>query len=211
MHWFNLGLCILLIGCQQQENQIDVERSPDNIELFGEGFISTGLYERDMAISHDGNELIYTLGNYKQTIRCLVMIQRTKTGWGEKEVISFSGKYHDIEPFYSPDGNQLFFASTRPMDLNEERSDYNIWVSQRSDLGWADPIALNSNINTENGEYYPSVSANGNLYFTATRDEGMKGLGWKIFISASFSMESTKAHRFWIQISIPKRTNLMLS
>ena len=153
--------------------QIELAHSPNEAELFGEGLISTELYERDMAISPDGKEMIYTLGNYKQTTRSLVIIRKENQKWGEKQILSFSGKYQDIEPFYSVDGSQLFFASNRPIGSDVKRKDYNIWVSKKIDGKWDKPQALGTHINTSKDEFYPSVSKNGNLYFTATRSNGV--------------------------------------
>lgn len=167
-------LLIILSSCAKQKTKpIELEHTPDNIELFGKGFISTALYERDIAISADGNEIIYTLGNFKQTRRSLVSITKKDGKWGEKQVLGFSGKYNDIEPFFSVDGNQLFFASNRPMEGDTTRTDYNIWVTQRNSTGWDEPSPLDTLINTEKDEFFPAVSKNGNLYFTATREDGI--------------------------------------
>jgi hypothetical protein len=38
---------------------------------------------------------------------------------------------------------------------------------------WSDPIALGIGINTDGDEFYPSLSSNQNLYFTATCDNGI--------------------------------------
>jgi hypothetical protein len=53
------------------------------------------------------------------------------------------------------------------------RSDYNIWVSERASNGWSDPLPLDTLINTENDEFYPSLSKNNNLYFTSMRKNGI--------------------------------------
>jgi len=165
---------VLLFSCQEEKKiQIDLNHTPNRIEIFGEDFISTSLYERDIAISPDGNEIIYTLGNYKQTIRSLISIKKEGNGWGEKQILPFSGRYSDIEPFFSPDGNRLYFASNRPMDQDSTRNDYNIWLSERTNSDWDDPQPLDTLINTAKDEFYPALSKNGNLYFTATRKNGI--------------------------------------
>ena len=112
---FYLLLILLFLSCQQNKKaKLDLNHSSTELAVFGEGFISTGLMERDIAISPDGNELIYTLGNHKQTRRCLVNVEKINGVWGEKKILYFSGKYQDIEPFFSPDGHRLYFASNRP-------------------------------------------------------------------------------------------------
>ena len=68
----------------------------------------------------------------------------------------------------------MYFSSNRPLPGHPERTDYNIWYSERTSQGWAEPTPLDSVINKKGDEYYPSLSLNGNLYFTAAR-EGGKG------------------------------------
>ena len=63
-----------------------MEESPENIELFGEDFISTKLYERDIAISQDGAEIIYTIGDYKQQKRFLAVTTKTNGKWSSPEI-----------------------------------------------------------------------------------------------------------------------------
>ncbi len=145
----------------------------DNVELFAENFVSTNLYERDIAISSAGDEIIFTLGDYKQSKRCLVSIRKKAGKWGDKEILSFSGLYNDIEPFFSPDGNKLYFSSDRPLEAVSSKRNYNIWVSDRTASGWGEPEPLPSAINTINDEFFPSVSKNGNLYFTSVRGNGV--------------------------------------
>jgi len=164
----------LLIQCNPDSpNQIDLDFHPQALEVFAPDIVSTNLYERDIAISPDGNEIIFTLGDYNQSRRCLVLIKKNGSKWGEREVLSFSGKYSDIEPFFSPDGRKLYFASNRPVAADTNRSDYNIWVSERVSQGWGNPQILQPDINTKNDEFFPSVSKNNNLYFTAARNKGI--------------------------------------
>jgi len=164
----------LLNQCHSDKsNNIDLENTPDEVELFGNKYISTDLYERDIAISPKGDEIVFTLSDYKQVKRCLVKIEKIGNSWSEKEILSFSGQYSDIEPCFSVNGNELYFASDRPIDLGSERGDYNIWVSKRINNGWSEPQPLQSSINSEKDEFFPSIAKNGNLYFTSVREKGI--------------------------------------
>lgn len=172
-----LFLTIIISGCKEVKQQeaiaLDIDLITDKVEIFGEGIVSTNLYERDIAISPNGKELIYSLGDYKQQKRCLVRIIKFEEKWSEPEILNISGKYQDIEPFYADEGQKLFFASNRPIMKDSEREDYNIWYSDRVGNKWSEPKAMNEKINSEKDEFYPSLSRNGNLYFTGTRKEGM--------------------------------------
>ncbi len=153
--------------------QIDLGSVPSRVEVFADGIVSTTLFERDIAISPDGNEIIFTLGDYRQSRRCLVRFVKVDGMWSKKEILSFSGRYHDIEPAFSVDGKKLFFASNRPVGADSTRSDYNIWVSDRTGHTWGEPQPLMQEINSRQDEFYPSVSRNGNLYFTSVRENGV--------------------------------------
>ncbi len=169
----NLFCWLLIVSCVSPDYpQLLLDVNPDTVELFGRNVISTPLYERDIAISPDGNEIIYTAGDYRQNIRCLVSLKRHNGHWGEKRILPFSGRYQDIEPFITPDGNRLFFASNRPLAGDSLRSDYNIWVSDKAGDRWEPPFPVSARINTTGDEYYPSLSKKGHLYFTAVRTNG---------------------------------------
>ena len=173
-----LFLSLALFNCQSKNDRseaysIDIETTAKGLTLFGEHVISTSLYERDLAISPQGDQLIYTLSDYKQNKRCLVVLNQENGIWANAEILNISGKYQDIEPFYSPNGDRLYFASNRPIYNDNTRDDYNIWYSDRINGYWSEPVALDSIINTRGDEFFPSLSNKGNLFFTATRDYGM--------------------------------------
>lgn len=164
----------LFFTCQSSKQiDINLDYSPEKAELFANGIVSTHLYERDIAISPEGDEIIYTLSDSKHLKRCLVGIKKVGDRWHSRQILNFSGKYSDIEPFISPDGRNLYFASTRPMNADTSRTDFNIWVSQKKETGWSEPIPLPLEINTVDDEFFPSVSKNNNLYFTASRKNGI--------------------------------------
>ncbi|WP_420603045.1 TolB family protein [Flagellimonas sp.] len=152
--------------------KINLEKSPNELEIFANGLISTGLHERDLAITPDKNELYYTLGSHNDAKRAIIKVSKSNADWNSQNIASFSGIYNDIEPFISPDGSKFFFCSDRPMDADSTRTDYNIWVMDKTENGWGEPNPLGENINTPGNEFYPSVSKNGNLYFTAIKPEG---------------------------------------
>jgi hypothetical protein len=136
-------------------------------EIFAPGIISTGLATRDVAMTPDGNELYFavTLGG-----RTMIMETHQRDGiWTEPAVASFSGRYLDIEPAISPDGQRFFFLSTRPQAGQEEKSGWvyqDIWVMDREGEAWGEPYNLGSPVNSDAPEYFPSVTTDGTMYFT---------------------------------------------
>ncbi|MCF7560221.1 hypothetical protein L3X39_06180 [Sabulilitoribacter multivorans] len=124
---------------------------------------------RDIAISPNGNEVMFTAQSVMGNLSAIIHIKKENDTWLKPEVASFSGQHFDLEPFFSHDGLTLFFVSTRPLDSSStEPKDFDIWYVKRTDLdaNWSEPTNMGAPINTEHGEFYPSISNNGNFYFT---------------------------------------------
>lgn len=125
---------------------------------------------RDVALSVDEQELYFSIQSYKKEYSNIVRLTKKNDKWQETKVASFSGQYFDIEPTLSNNGLKLYFASNRPKtDTSLVSSDFDIWYVKRKNLNseWSDPINMGPTINTKNNEFYPSIAANGNFYFTA--------------------------------------------
>jgi len=142
---------------------------PDSIpELFAPGVVSTGMFTRDVAISPDGKEIYFcvALGNY--TYSTILYSKEVNGRWLPPEIVPFSGGpgVLDFEPALSADGSRLYFLSTRPHG-DEEPGDQDIWMVERDESGnWGLPENLGEPVNTDGGEFFPSLTSDGTLYFT---------------------------------------------
>ena len=141
------------------------------VSLFMPEKVNTHLNERDFAISPVGDEIMFTRSTVDNKYRVIVHMMKIEKGWSEPEIVPFSGNFNDLEPFYSPDGQKLFFASNRTEDQSSQKKDYDIWYAQKEYGLWANPVRLDTSINTHGNEFYPSVASNGNLYFTGERSD----------------------------------------
>ena len=104
--------------------------------LFAPGVVSTGFYERDLAVSPDGTEIFYGLVFGKHVT---IMHTRLVNGaWTEPEIAPFA---RDLSCFYfepalSSDGNRLYFLCTRAPAGQEPKRGWayqNIWAVDRAD------------------------------------------------------------------------------
>ncbi|MEJ2722831.1 MAG: hypothetical protein P8181_17085, partial [bacterium] len=75
-------------------------------KLFAPGFISTGLYERDVAMTPDGNELYFGLmsGGYVM----IAVTKRVNGEWTRPEIAPFCSDpdAYDLEGCITPDGKR---------------------------------------------------------------------------------------------------------
>jgi Tol biopolymer transport system component len=118
----------------------------------------------------DGRTAIYSM----EVGSGYVLLQTRLSGgrWGPPEVLPFSGVHSDAEAALSPDGSLLVFASRRPRPGGEPRADYDLWAVERSATGaWGIPRPLDE-LSTAAHELYPSITADGTLYFTRASPEG---------------------------------------
>ncbi len=125
---------------------------------------------RDFAMTANQNEIYFTVESYKKEYSFIAYIKKVNNKWTKPAVVSFSGMYKDLEPFLSPNGLQLFFASNRIDNQSKEiKKDIDIWVVERASLqsNWSTPKNIGPIINTKADEYYPSVTNTGDLFFTA--------------------------------------------
>ena len=171
-----LLLMALLTGCIEKVktgeemigDYLGLEPPEGAAEIFTPGIVSTGLNERDLTISPDGNEILYSVMAADRGV--IIEVKREDGVWGHPAIAPFSGLYSDLEPCIAPDGSKLYFASKRPIESGGEEKDYDIWVCERTSGGWGEPVNLGAPINTPGNEFYPSVTSDGTIYFTAVYD-----------------------------------------
>lgn len=129
--------------------------------IFGAGKISTNYNERDITFSPDGTEIYFSI-QFSFTSSVIAYTKYEDGKWSRVKVAPFSSLATvEIEPAFTPDGSRLFFASMRT-------GDFDIWyVDRNPNGGWSEPINAGPNVNTGANEFYPSVTSNGALYYTA--------------------------------------------
>lgn len=140
-------------------------------KIFAPGVISDGFANRDFTISPTGDEIFFTV--QQLNLVSVVMNSTKRDGkWSDPVVASFSGTYNDLEASFTADGKRLFFSSNRPEGRDDSTNDYNIWYIEKKNSLWSVPIPLDSAVNSDKDEFYPSVAKNGNLYFTTQLETG---------------------------------------
>ncbi len=139
----------------------------DTALIFAPGLVSTGLNERDFAITRDGNEIFFSrdAGDYRYTT--IFHSQRTDGKWSRPEVFELfrDARYKYLEPHMSPEGNRLYFISNMPADSSSIGNE-DIWYTELTDGKWSRPVNIGFPVNTALKEYFPSLTAGGTIYYT---------------------------------------------
>ena len=79
----------------------------------------------------------------------------TAHGWSEPTSPPFAGDGVEADPWFTPDGEALYFISTRSTD-GVKRKDLDIWRIARTDAGFGErPVRLPEPVNSSAQEWFP--------------------------------------------------------
>ncbi|MDB5115704.1 MAG: hypothetical protein JWQ79_1196 [Mucilaginibacter sp.] len=131
-------------------------------EIFAPGIISTEAGEFAPTFTGDGKTVYFTGG--PTFIYCSKLVNEK---WTIPVLANFSGKWKDMDPFLSPDGQRLFFSSYRPVSGKVQLKFAHIWYVERLSNGqWSAAHHLDEPVNLDGvNNYAPAVSSSGTLYF----------------------------------------------
>jgi hypothetical protein len=136
-------------------------------ELFAPGVVNTDGVEINLVFDRDITELFFS-----RTVDKVFFVYTSRLvdgTWTAPERLDLypegmSGEAVDMA--LSPDEQSLYFLG---ITSEGETTQSDIWVSERTDDGWSLARRLGPSVNTEHSEFYPTVVADGSLYFVSDR------------------------------------------
>ncbi len=129
-------------------------------KLLAPELLASPVTEYNGTFSPDGTEFFYTTDTPNNAYITYTQMMEDST-WSEPRIAPFSGEFSDYDPLFAPDGNRLYFSSSRP---EADNANSKIWYVQRAGSIWGDPkrVVLTGE---EDNEYYSSLTNDGTLYF----------------------------------------------
>jgi Tol biopolymer transport system component len=172
-------LGILLFSLNAQRSYLGMQRyvlnrSEDEPMIFAPGVISTGDHESHPTFTPDGNTVYFLKNSPTFSFWTIVVSQFRNGKWTVPKVAPFSGRYRDADPFITPDGSKFYFISDRPV-AGRSSADLDIYVMERVADHWGEPKNLGLPVNSTGNEWYPTIAADGTIYFGSDRPGG-KGM-----------------------------------
>lgn len=162
---------------QQFAMPFDSSAAIERPTLFGIGVFSTEQYDLTPTFTPDGKSAYFTISSPAYGKLHTILVSEFRNGkWDKPEIAPFSGQWSDADPFVSSDGQKIYFISNRPGGRAGSRSDYDIYVVEKSVGKWGEPQNLGEPINSEANELYVTVTKDGTIYFVTARSDG-KGQG----------------------------------
>ena len=170
-------IAAMLSGCGTNQSEPvfsgpNLGQSPpgDAAEIFAPGIVSTGMNNRDITISPDGSEIYFGMVVGQSRLSAIATSKLENGRWTTPEIAEFSrnSQWFTLEPHITPDGKRLLFMSDRPDSAagESEPGDEDIWCMDRTENGWGAPYNLGEPVNSDDEEYFPSVTLDGTIYFT---------------------------------------------
>lgn len=161
-----------------------------NAEIFAPGIISTGMSTRDIAITPDGNEIYFTINGPGYSFSTILFCKYENGNWTKPEVAPFAinSRFMFTEPCISPDGRKFFFVSNKyDSDSVADKRNFDIWVMNKTEFGWSDPVNLGRPVNSKSDEYFPSLTTSGTIYFTRENPDRTNSILRSKFINGKYS------------------------
>ena len=152
-------------------------------EIFAAGLISLEeSTEYGGHFSPDFSEFYFT--RYSPGSDHLIWVsKKTNDFWSEPTIVEFMDKFPGAESCISPDGNYFFYDCVD----TSKTSGHDIYKAERTGNDWNTPKKL-TNVDLGNIRISPSVSSNGNLYFSGDFDSpGQRDIYYSEFINGRYS------------------------
>jgi len=137
--------------------------------LFAEDIFGGTSGDYGMVFAPDGQTIFFTHSMPAASSEAIYFTRLVAGQWSEPEPAPFSGRFHDREPFVSPDGNRVYFASRRPLRGRAQKPDFDIWYAERRADSWGDPVRVDA-VSSPYNDDYPAVAADGTLVFARNDD-----------------------------------------
>jgi len=154
----------------------------DKAELFALGIISSiwGLHSTAV-FAPNGNEVYWApmmeFPGESYSRGGLLMMKRVNGRWTAPTWASFSGPNgQDDVPFFSQDGQRMYFLSRRPLPDESQSGTEKVWYADRIAGGWSEPKPLDPNVNSVDKHWEFSLDRKGDVYF-AGQGADSRGLG----------------------------------
>ena len=117
--------------------------------------------------SPDGKKVYWRTMDRKS----LIYMEERNNSWSMPRAVPFGTVFYKQDvPFFSADGERLFFISTKPQKFYKIISGETFWYVERDGSGWSHSRPLGKELNRVYTHWQFSVASNGNLYFNGSED-----------------------------------------
>lgn len=160
----------ILIGCKTSNDlnlpSSTLENLPNKFpKVLFEAFVPQDKIVHKGIFSPDLDFYYYTVSNQDYTNFDIYLLQRVGEEWLRQGKADINSDFDDHGMSFAPDGNTIYFSSTRPTDRNDVASTWHIWASQLVGGQWLAPIYIDIPNLRSQLTSHPILTRSGTLYF----------------------------------------------
>lgn len=161
---------LILFGCSTENERAKlkflIEEIPHDTPLeFKSEIIPDNKIIHKGIFSPDLEEYYYTISDKNFENFEVLKIYKNKGAWSEPEKAFFNSKYDEHGMSFSPDGNTIYFSSTRPVNIVGIHSTWHIWKSDKINGQWGHPVFVDIPNLKDKLVSHPTITNSGTLYF----------------------------------------------
>ena len=125
-----------------------------------------------------GNKVIITRSAFKKgqedtrNLQLMIAERKPNGTWTSPKKLFHHQDYSIAHPAITQDGKVLYFSSDKPGGFGGS----DLYRSELVDGQWTDPVNAGPQINTSGNELFPSLDADGTLFFSSDGHGGLGGL-----------------------------------
>ena len=147
--------------------------------------LNSKYHEGPIAFYDEYTKAVFTRSNYldkelgltEEGVNNLQMYtadwDQSKSDWTNIQPVDFNLKDYSFgHPAITVDNSKMYFISDMPGGFGGT----DLYLSERNEFGWGEPVNLGEVINTPGNEMYPFVDNEDNLYFASNGHGGLGGL-----------------------------------
>ncbi|MBC8753863.1 PD40 domain-containing protein [Kordia sp. YSTF-M3] len=161
-----LLLTAVIMSCENPKTKFLVNEVPNNIPIdFKQQLVPENKLIHKGIFSPDLDAYYYTISDQNFEQFNVYVIKKHNGKWSEPTNAFFDSQYNEHGMSFSPDGNSLYFSSTRPVNIPGIPQTWHIWKSDKVNGKWQEPIFVDIPNLRNKLVSHPTITNAGTLYF----------------------------------------------
>lgn len=148
--------------------------------------------------SPDFSEYYYTISDKDYNKFDVYVIKKTDGVWSEPQEAFFNSKYSEHGMCFSPDGNSIYFSSTRPTNSKGVIETWHIWKSEKVNGKWTNPEFVDIPNLKDKLVSHPTITKSGTIYFHSANPDYSE---MDIYYSKSINGKYTAAEKILLSMN----------
>lgn len=168
-HFYTLLAFACFLSCNSKindQNQLLTDQIPTNTPIpFKSELIPSDQLIHKGTLNPNLTEYYFTLSDKNFNQFDVYWIRQSDGKWTEPSPAFFNSNYSEHGMSFSPDGNSIYFSSTRPVEIDGIADTWHIWKSEKVDRKWGEATFVDIPNLRNKLVSHPTASNEGTLYF----------------------------------------------